>query len=57
MIVVQPVIELEPGENRRVDVFFKFSRSSLSGGTARARVVLGSREQIEQEVKLVGPLN
>jgi len=57
MIAIQPVIELAAGENRRVDVFFRFPKRALSGGTARTRVVLSSREKIEQEVKLVGPLN
>ena len=57
LITVQPEFELAAGELKRLDVFFKFPKSALSLGTAKAKVEIEGPEEIEQEVKLVGPLN
>ena len=56
MITVEPKVTLEPGQLKRIDVFFKFPKEQLKNGTARVHALIQGKEPLQPEVHLVGPL-
>ncbi len=59
LITVQPEVTLDSGEQRRLDLFFRFPKSILSKGTSQAKVEIAEvsgKEKVTQEARLVGPI-
>jgi cytochrome c oxidase accessory protein FixG len=56
LVTVNPAIQLQAGELRRLDVFFRFPKSIVEKGRAQAFVEVEGKDLIRQEVRLVGPL-
>jgi cytochrome c oxidase accessory protein FixG len=56
LVTINPEVQLQAGELRRLDVFFRFPKSIIEKGRAEAWVEIEGKDQLRQEVRLVGPL-